>query len=551
LNFEDFSLKNCNIDKNISNKIALAKYNFFNNDVGLHFILNGNINDLNGKKSLNAEIRWKILKNGYLNNKYNSYITKNNEIIRQMKTENDKLYYYDYNFIIYFFNQRKIKLLTQYINYLKLKFKIYKQRYFLHNELLEKLLLIKENIRRSENLINEYKLFNRYIVCKKELKGEVPVFDIDYQKVRDYIRENNITLQRKILTQNVDYKYNRLNDITFDIYANKELLKSQGETFGFNLDIPFTKNPTELNKINKLKVNNDIEKEISKKFLYLNKNYYTFRYKKDDLIKMKYKLAYTIKQLQRAKLRYNFKIGTDNLDRIISNIDSILSIKLQILDVEQQLLLQLYSLFFNLNIPFKNKFVKRIHIDTTIHLRDGNRGLIIYANGFKKYKNNLLIQFLKVKEIKSVYISISKYQNFQKLDKFIELLNKNHIKVYFLVFASQFKYYLKNNAQRYKHIIIFLDKTLNIENENVILPFSYKDNGIINSNPNKLFIYVNKKLEFNKLKFLNKKNLYFIFNAKNYNNELELELAISDFIQKTDFHNIIIDNLKSYIKVSQ
>jgi len=88
-------------------------------------MLSGNINDLNGKKSLNAEIRWKILKNGYLNNKYNSYIIKNNEIIRQMKTENDKLYYYDYNFIIYFFNQRKIKLLTQYINYLKLKFKIF------------------------------------------------------------------------------------------------------------------------------------------------------------------------------------------------------------------------------------------------------------------------------------------------------------------------------------------------------------------------------------------------------------------------------------------
>jgi len=328
------------------------------------------------------------------------------------------------------------------------------------------------------------------------------------------------------------------------------LLKSQGETFGFNLDIPFTKNPTELNKINKLKVNNDIEKEISKKFLYLNKNYYTFRYKKDDLIKMKYKLAYTIKQLQRAKLRYDFKIGTDNLDRIISNIDSILSIKLQILDVEQQLLLQLYSLFFNLNLPFKNKFVKRVHIDTTLHLRDGNRGLIIYANGFKKYKNTLLIQFLKVKEIKTIYISISKYQNFKKLNKFIKLLNKNHIKIYFLVFASQFKYYLKHNSQQYKNIVILLNKNINIDNENLILSqFNY--NKIINSKAKKLFIYVNKKLEFNKLKFLNKNRLYFIFNAKNYKNELELELAISDFIQKTDFHNIIIDNLKSYIKVSQ
>jgi len=48
-----------------------------------------------------------------------------------------------------------------------------------------------------------------------------------------------------------------------------------------------------------------------------------------------------------------------------------------------------------------------------------------------------------------------------------------------------------------------------------------------------------------------RENVYVAFNCKEFKNELELELFISEFIKKSAYTNIALHNLKSYIKVSQ
>ena len=67
LNFSAFDIKKCktDVDLNISNKIDLARYEYYNNDLGIFLDVGGNINDKSGRTSLNAGLTWKLLKGGY------------------------------------------------------------------------------------------------------------------------------------------------------------------------------------------------------------------------------------------------------------------------------------------------------------------------------------------------------------------------------------------------------------------------------------------------------------------------------------------------------
>jgi len=548
LTFSDFDIKQCktDIDLNISNKVDLAKYEYYNNDLGIFLDVGGNINDNSGKKSLNAGLTWKLLKGGYRQNQYKADIVLLQNKLKKLnnKTINNSFTYYnDYNFIIYFYNLKKIALLDKYLQFLDLKFNIFRKNYYLKLTTLDKVLAVKQEIANIKHLQNSYKIFNKKVICKNDLKGDIFDFDLKYNQILKDIKDNNITTKIALNSKIIDKEYDIYNSWKFNIYVNREFLDDRGENFGFSLSIPLTKNPKEFKKIEKLKVVSDQKENNIRKYLYLQKNYYTFRYKLSDLINMRYKLSYVKLQLKRAKLRYKFKIGGNNIDRIISNIDSIFAIRLQILDIKQQLLLQSYSLLYNLGLNFDNKYLKQINIDTSLHLRKGNRSLYIWANGFKQYENRLLIELLKLKNIKEVIISISKYQNFKKLEQFIKLAKKNNIKIVYLL---QYKHKMKKLDYDIKEVNIYIEKI-----DKDFAKFIYN---LHNKYPNyKIDLTINKHIilppYINKVYSTDKNSDVKFIEANEYKNELELELAIDNFVKKNK--NIAIYNLKTYIGILQ
>lgn len=544
--FSQFHVKECKKDiyLDISNRLDLAKYEYYNNDIGVFLDVGGNINDKSSKESLNVGLTWKLLKGGYRDNQYKAEIINIQNQLKKMENkqiDNSFSYYNDYNFIIYFYNKKKIDLLNKYLKFLEFKFNLFKRKYFLKMETIDKLLSIKQQINDIKNLKQNYELFNKKVICKNDIDGEIIDFDLKYEEILKDIKVKNsyFVLNNKI----VDKKYDIYNNWNLDLYVNREVLTDKGDNFGFSLSIPLSKNNSELKRLEKLKsITTKKELEI-RKYLYFQKNYYTFRYKLSDLINMRFKLAYIQAQFKRAKLRYKFHIGNDNLDRIVSNIDSMFGVKLQILDIKQQLLLKAYSILYNLGLEFKDKYIKPIKIDTSLKLRPGNRSLYIWANGFKKYDNSLLIEFFKLKNIKEVMISISKYQNFQKLENFIKLAKKNHIKVIYLL--------------QYKHKM----KKLNYDINEVNIYFEKVDNNIqdylnqLHKDYPKYQIDVTIENNISLPPFINKvygrlQNVdWFEIKANKYKNELELELDIQKVLKQ--YHNIAIYNLKTYMKVLQ
>ena len=546
--FSDFDVKKCrlnNKDINITNKLALAKYEYYSNDLGLFLNVGGDFYDRNGKTSLTGGVTWKLLKNGYRDNKYKADIVKlqnqlNNMQKNQVNTSFN--YYNNYNFIIYFYNQQKIKLLQDYLDFLQLKFKIFKEKYYLKEITLDKVLQVKQEIVDIKNLEQTYKIFNKKVICKNNINGTMPDFDLKYEKILKDIKDKNITSEVLLNNQLIDKKYDNYNTWSFNVYAKREFIQPKGEDFGFSLNVPLTKDTKEIKRLEKLKLVASKEQDNIRKYLYLQKNYYVFRYKLSDLINMKFKLAYVQAQLKRAKLKYKFKIGgVSNIDRIISNIDSIYAIKLQILDIKQQLLLKAYSLLYNLGLNFDNKYIKPIKIDTSLNLRPGNRSIYVWANGFKKYDNQLLIELFKLKNIKTAMISVTENQDFNKLTNFIKLAKKNNIKTIYLL--------------PYKYLMPALD--YNISEVNVYIEHMDEDINdtlnILHEEFPKYKIDVTLPKDISLPKFVNK--IYskngdvIVIPAQNYQNELDLELFIEKIIKNNP--NIAIDNLKTYMKVLQ
>jgi len=475
ISFDDFLVEECGsdlgIDINISDKVDLAKYNYYNDNLGIYFYSNGYYSDRDDYSYLTAGFAWKILKDGYKENKDKAEIVKLQSKIKKLQQQQvvDVFHYSNnYNYIIYFFNEKKIDLLEKYQNFLKLKYDIFKNKYLLHDSNMEKLFLIKKDIQSNENLFNEYKMFNNKVLCKGNLHGRAPIFDLRYDKLVEKIKEaqdENLTQIDLLKKQIIDKQYDRFDNYRFNIYADKDVYKSSrgsstsrdilrnsGNNIGFSLRIPLFDDPDSLKEVKKLEVVSKNNEEVIKRLLYLNKNYYTYRYKLDDTIKILFKLSYVKSQMQRAILRHKFNIGRDNLDRIISNMDSIYNINLQILDIKQQLYLSSYSLLNNLNIKIDKKYVKELNIDTKLKIRDGNRALYIWANGFKKYSNNILKTLAKTKDIKTVLVSVSKYQDIDKLLNFIKVAKDADIDVEFLIGNNNW-IYEKNRSNIDKKLI--------------------------------------------------------------------------------------------------
>ena len=553
----------CDIsDFNTSNQLDFARYKYFSENLGI-FVDGGADIDGDFKSSFSLGVRWNLLNNGYQSNKNKAKLIILKNQLKNIDKTDEFHYFLKYNKIIYYFNQQKIKLLTKYLEYLKLKFDIFRYRYWLHTTTLDKLLLIKQSIKNNENLINTYKIFNSKFVCKKDFIGDIFDFDLNYNEIIEDIDINHskkIALNNKILNIEFD-KYKQWN---LNLYAKKNF-ETGKEKLGFGFSIPLTPKTDEIKKLEKLKFIEDITKEDIRLFLYIQKNYYTFRYKLSDLIKMKFKLAYVQTQLKRAKLRYKFHIGNDNLDRVISNVDAIFAIKLQLLDLKQQLVLQTFSLLNSLKLKYKPNYIKKIKIDTNLQLRKGNRSLYIWANGFKMYENNILIEFLKLKNLKNFIVSVSHNQDFKKLKKFMSLAKQNNIKVEFLIFdnawlfhndeidekmifLNQFKNYNLNiflasdvvykYNKRFIEIIKYLAYKYPKYKLNITIPY-LKDDILKQIKP-----FVNNIYSFDK-RYIGK-DVNLILNCEKYKNELELELAIDKIVTKN--HNISLYDFKTYIK---
>ena len=548
--------KKCKLkQKDFTNELDLARYQFFSKNLGI-FVNGGGYIDNNFKTSLSVGIKWNLLNNGYKSNQDKAKMILLQDKLN--KKQNSLNFYAKYNMIIYYFNQQKIKLLQKYIQFLKLKFEIFRYKYWLHSITLDKLLIIKQSIDDNENLLKTYKIFNSKMVCKIDNPKKIFDFDLDYPTIINDIDINKTKYQLNSRLLNIKYdKYDKWN---VNLYANQNLA---GQTkVGFGFSIPLTPKENQIKELEKLKFINNDENQNIQKYLFLQKNYYLFRYQLNKLIKLKYKLAYLKAQLKRSKLRYKFQIGTNNIDDILKEIDNIFKAKFNILEIKQQMVLQTYNMMFSVDMPLKTTYIKQIHINTNLNLRKGNRSLYIWANGFKMYPNNILIDFLNTKNIKRVIVSVSKNEDFDKLSKFLKLVKG--IKVEFLVFDNSWLFHSDKIDKKLKFLNKFHNYNINIFlPADVVKTYHTKFIDILKYITTKYPKYkINVTIPYLKNDILNNiklftdgiysfdkryKNVNLILDCSKYSNELELEMKIDDIVK--DNKNISLYDLKTYIKV--
>ena len=557
-----FNVK-CKIqDNNISNKLVLERYKLFTNNLGI-FTTGGGFIDNSFKTNVNIGIKWKLLNNGYrFNKKKASVILLEN----QLKKLNKKSINFDakYNMIIYYFNKAKINLLEKYIQFLRLKFEIYRYRYWMHTTSLDQLLILKNSIQEKEDLVKTYKLFNSKMICKTEFKGEIEDYTLDYNAILSSIDVNK-TLKSRINNQILDLKYDKYDKWNLNVYANKNFQTGQTKV-GVDFSIPLYNNKIEkVKELEKLKFISDENNQKLKLFLYLQKNYYIFRYDLNSIISFRNKLVYLKYILNKYKIRYKLQIGNNNINKILETLDKIFDIKFKIIEIKQKITLETYNMLYHLNLDLKPKFIKSLDIKNNLKLRKGIRSLYIWANGFKKYDNNILINFLKTKNIREVIISVSENQDFQKLSKFLKLAKENDIKIQFLVFDNSWLFHLDYIDKKINSLNIYNNYNLNIFlPEEVVKKYhtrfidilkyisvkypKYKVNVTIPYLENNLLKEV--KLFSNKIYSFDKRylgfNINFIVDCSKYSNELELEIYIDNIVKYNKY--ISLYDLKTYIK---
>lgn len=419
------------------NSVSDAKIALLKKDLGLA----ANVNYLeNFDPGFNAEdnlaynrrfqagVDWNILSDGIVSNRYKRQILENEKIINSLKPKtkadgNDFILVS--HKIIYGFNIHKIKLLQSRQQIINDKISIANELYLLKQLPRTELLNIMQQQVDVGSMNQIYKSYNEQLslqIDENSLPKKVlPLFDVDISKAFSFNenREMNDSVL-KLQIENLELAHKPLNDIRLNTQLRYNFYDLVGATnvgrsfvsagIGVSVPIPLG-----------IKANRDVVTAQTRLMEYKQKesvstgerdllnSFYEFRYKLKQYNNF-YEKRKKYEELIRVE-RVKEKFGDFEFNPLaaLNLIDELLSVDIEMLDLQQDMYLQLLDI--NAKIPGSEvaSFIKPYKMDTVkIAHEKHKKSLYVWSDAQIKYSTDYIDEYIRLNNISTAIVSIRK-----------------------------------------------------------------------------------------------------------------------------------------------
>lgn len=457
IGFEDTSLKvidEISLMQRSGNELSRSLYlekqlQLYEKDYGIGITggytenINPTVGDLednlvyNRKFNLGAE--WRILKNGYLENKAKARIMED-RIVREELNQDAATESYNYlkrfDHTIYTFNIVKIKLLYERRFQLEKQYDIIKQLVYMKRLRKEDLIQMETRLSEVESLINVYQSYNLYLNPESNAltfnQNNLPLIDLDYPKIFKMMGQQTDSLLSEHVFEDYYHWYHQISLRAWARYNFYDLLGTNTRSFfstGINFTIPIPFNTKLENEIANEKYKYD-NQQIVQNRVNLHEEVlsigYEFRYKMKQFIAFIQKRKLFMEKLRVEKVKV--RLNDANIDPLqgLDLQDDLLQIDIELVDLLQNMYLKalkIHSKIPNTDIRDIIKFKTTEEVNE--YLDDKERAVYVWSKTFEEYSPEFLAEYAIYNEFEKVIVSVGPNDSITDKDVFMAYAAEN------------------------------------------------------------------------------------------------------------------------------
>ncbi|HHS95321.1 MAG TPA: hypothetical protein ENJ45_01935 [Phaeodactylibacter sp.] len=316
--------------------------------------------------------QWELLSGGLFGNRHKAKKLLNTQKLENLKHDleiNDVRLFLRYNIMIFIFNEAKIKLLRHSLLQVQQELELLYKVYFLKGILYEEILKAKSKLEQMKVQIENYESYNRWIentldipdLGKRFQNEKLPIFEINLNYVMDDQHRELLADSLRRLEENIQkYSNKAIDEISLKLQLYQYLGANDGLgltdksylSAGFSLNVPmeifFDRKVRQ--KLQQEQISQRVDfnnyAHINEKSEIIN-YYYEYNYKLKSFMEFLYK-----EMLYQERIRMEIVNHRDFADihrslRILRLMDDLRSIRLEMIDLKQQMYLLLLKIYGN------------------------------------------------------------------------------------------------------------------------------------------------------------------------------------------------------------
>ena len=450
--FEQIVSTECYTPK-VNRKTHDADYQYKNDDYGVSFESGAKFTEGDAKQNNRAiygGLSWDILGDGYAENKIDADILELNHKLSEFTYGNftEAKFESIQAFIISSFNNKKLEYYRRKTYFNTLYKDLIRKKYFFNMASKMDIEASSLTIERDLYLQEEYLDFDKRTGCQGLNSYHTwPYFKIDIAALKKNLYTQILGAEStKLVNRIVDEKYDWKKDARLKLYSRGEKNDGgSGVSVGLNFKLPLTNDSTEVLRYEKLHINSDRLEVVNALSILLDRQYYEFKQKVAQAIKLNYTYKKIIRKLELHRSRFLNNDKSRKLE-FLKDIEEAYDVKLEILENKQQIYQKGFKVLFLSRQEAVDKFSKLQFQEEKLinsNIRTAPRSVYLWASTFNKIDNDNIVNLMKVKEIEEAVVSISKNVDVKKLVDFIPLATLKGIRTT-LVYGNNAVIYEKN-----------------------------------------------------------------------------------------------------------
>ena len=371
-----------------------------------------------------AEIGLDLLNGGLFQNKLKIKQLENEKNIiseRDIKSRKEENYLFLYNYIIWIFNNEKLNIIDKRIKLLDEYITQAEKLYHLRMVGWEQVMALKGKKLEAEQIAENcrtynYSLENRFdsrLFANAVNSELLPTLDIRPEMIIALSEDTasaRAALANEVAIAELGNK--RWQDMSLKPFFRYNMFTSEGMGTRYygSVGVSFTA-PLRLGRKADLKhaeadmILSHEEAQLTGKTNELLNNYYEYQAKLRSLVVIFNKYFPVVERIRKEKVRQ----AIDNPDyhplHVLELSDDKTSLELEISDIRQSMYLKLLKIYTYLNTEDANSFTSQFKPGSEYMNYAGNRSIYLWSTFFKENKNEVLLEYLRNNQIKTLIIS--------------------------------------------------------------------------------------------------------------------------------------------------
>lgn len=377
--------------------------------------------------------------------------------IQQNDLDRQDRYGWLYNEVILLFNQAKIRILQQRLDFLNRAFSILGDLYAYRLIRWDDIQKWQKDRDLVATLLRTYQTYNNPSLAsftstplgklniRRLSPDSLPIVELDAQRLlravaSEYPVDSLLRLKKKQLA----FRYSPLKDIRLRLlvrYTVYDRLFGRGRDFwsvGGALSFPISARWFTYSKAQRTELALEryrLNKEQAHRIREVQNILYEYQYKIADYVKFAYQKRILDERLRREAIKHD--LGDPNFQAlaVLQDLGDLYEVEFEMLEIQQQLYLLLVRLTRYIRVSDLLTSMKRWTLPETPAFPGARLATYLWSSGFQK-DNDFLLWFLKTAGVQDVFLSISSTVNEQKVYRFIERAHEVGLRVYALLGMS-------------------------------------------------------------------------------------------------------------------